>query len=134
MRANNWILNTSAGRKVEYAKKLEIVRCFLFFAMRARAPVDPRHGGGLASAYSCLLVCWFACLFVCSPDRLPKTHIVGKTSSGIDVAKGAGKGRKVAFPHWHLSLHFFSSKVTPCDFGVRKKTPSEKSQRLCRWS
>jgi hypothetical protein len=71
----------------------------------------------------CLFVCWFVgscvCLFVCSfvclfvrvcvcvfvslvgwlyAKRLPKTHIVGKTSRDFNVAKGAGKEEKSHSP------------------------------------
>ena len=91
---------------------------------QGRGREEGRQKGGTLGLlwFVCLLVCLFVRLFVCSPTVLPKTHIVGKTSSGIDVAQGAGKGRKVAFPHWHLSLYFFSSKVTPCDFGSGEKS------------
>ena len=69
--------------------------------------------------FVCLLVCWFVRLFVCSfvclfvrvcvcvfvslvgwlyAKRLPKTHIVGKTSRDFNVAKGAGKEDKSHSP------------------------------------
>ena len=59
----------------------------------------------------CLFVCSFVCLSVCSfvcffvslvgclyAKRLPKTHIVGKTSRDFDVAKGAEKDDKSHSP------------------------------------
>ena len=87
-----------------------------------------RSSGGLfvrwfVCVFVCLFVCWFVgscvCLFVCSfvclsvcsfvcffvslvgclyAKRLPKTHIVGKTSRDFDVAKGAEKEDKSHSP------------------------------------
>ena len=84
--------------------------------------------------FVCLFVCFFVSLVGCLyAKRLPKTHIVGKTSRDFDVAKGAEKEDK---SHSPLVFEFlrFRLQSRPLQSRLRKKQPSEESQRMNRRS
>ncbi len=104
--------------------------------------------------FVCLLVSWFVRLFVCSfvcsfvcvrlcvcffgwlvvRKRLPKTHIVRENVEGFQCRKGSWKRRKIAFPLLSVEFLLVRLQSRPLRFRLRKKNPSEESQRLFRRS